>query len=236
MENWVEQKMPRPLQLLVQGESGLLDGTAVWIDGEWLHALLPQSLTNGQAVRGRLDLGAQGSQVDLQLTPTEIVRGRETPFRRGYLHRTRWLAVELEAGDELMGLLPLINPRSGLGTAPSSVSRTRSEVRARSDVQSRSDSLTSPSRVDRSASRRSGRRRRSTSGSDAPRRSPRWRSIPATLDSSQPPFLLVEVTDVAVLQRALRFGPTAFRLATKLPEERAVSGQVVLVVRLPDGA
>jgi len=80
LEHWVDQKMPRPLQLLVQSESGLLDGTSVWLDSEWLHALLPQPLTSGKAVRGRLDLGAQGSQVDLQLTPSEIIRGRETPL------------------------------------------------------------------------------------------------------------------------------------------------------------
>ncbi len=245
--------MPRRFNCMLQTDSGLVEGTVVWMDKLHLHVLCPERLPSKRGVRARVDLGPLGDSVDLQLTVVELAAGRTAQIGRGWLHRTRWIGVTLEQGDRVSGLMKRINPQLALESAISSAhsrssavssivsdyEHVRSRSRSRSRSESRSRSQPGGARRDGSVSTPSWAKRRDRSGSASESASghrSRRGTMPAILAPGRPVNVLVEAGDAKALGRALRLGPSSVRLAVRFEREHETATDLLLVFRLPDGS
>ncbi|GEM_PF-1920539 len=251
-EQWQSLRMPRHFNVMLQTQTGLTHGSLVWIDQLHVHVLCPERLPVSRGLRMRIDLGSLGDSVDLQITVSELAVGKSRQAGRGWLHQARWIALSLEQGDELTGMLPRINTQLALHSVLSSASRSR--VSSASQVQDRQSMTrvrehgppsqsTMPSAVDsasssRGRSRTSSRRGSGATGSRSSRSSRRGRrvSVPAVLAPGNPVNLLVQVDDRKQLGRALRLQDGSLRLAVKLAREADAVTSLTLVFRLPDGS
>jgi len=245
-DGWQSLRMAQHYNVMLQTDSGLTHGSMVWIDQMHLHVLCPERLPLTRGLRIRIDLGALGEPVDLQITVGELAVGKTQQAGRGWLHQARWIALSLDQGDRLTGMLPRINTKLALHSVLSSVSRSRgstvSHVRGADSTSGQhrrgSGNSTMHSVLDSESSSRSrsqsSSRRRSRASSSTSSRQGRRGSMPAMLAPGNPVNVLVQADDTRLLARALRLGPGSLRLAVKLPRETEAVTALTLVFRLPD--
>jgi hypothetical protein len=249
-DGWEQLRMARRLDAMIQTDFGLTEALIIWIDRLHVHVLSPERLPMNRGLRARMDLGPLGENVDLQLSVMEIAPARTSQLGRGWLHQARWIALSLDAGDRLMGVLPRLNPKLAMSSLVSSITSSRasmvSQARSgtrRADSGSRSHSTVSQvssTSQTQSQSRhrsRSGKRRETTrSESTSAHRSKRG-SVPGVVATGTPPNVLIDaVKSQEALIRGLRLGPGRLRVAVKLDHAIDATTEMILVFKLPNGS
>ena len=111
-------RLRRPLNITVVGELGLTDGVAVFLDEGRVDFLVRERLPEHTPQLVRIDLGGLGRNADLSVRLVRVIRGRDTPFRKGWFHSGTWEPVHSADRDTVETFLE------------------RSEVQSRSGVRS----------------------------------------------------------------------------------------------------
>ncbi len=250
-----QRRLRQPLNVTVVGDFGLTDGVAVWLCEDTLDFLLRERLNSAQPQLVRLDLGGFGSNVDLQVRLLDVTDGRQTPFKKGWLHSGRWSAVSPRDVDLMEDFL------GRELSQVSQVSRVGSGVRASSDHTRPTMTTLAGGRLDRSGSSRwsesqvGGREgirqsmRRATERiaqdrrSDVPETERHARRIVPSRDLVRPVVsmvgglsLMARYDHAETLERALRVRGDRMRLVLQRAGPVEVGQVVQLVLQLPDGS
>lgn len=83
-------RLSRPLNVTVVGGLGLTDGIAVWLDEGRLDFIVRERLEISRNQLVRVDLAGLGEQADLNVRLVRVLRGSETPYRKGWFHSGTW--------------------------------------------------------------------------------------------------------------------------------------------------
>jgi len=102
--------MRRKLTLTVDGEFGLTEAEAWWIDQETLLFHCMEALEPKARHGVRIDLGSVGQHVDVQVRVLRRHDRSEAPIPRGYLHRARYRISRIEDIRRLFGRLRQLEP------------------------------------------------------------------------------------------------------------------------------
>ena len=86
-------RLRRPLNITVVGELGLTDGIAVFLDEGRVDFVVRERLDEATAQLVRVDLGGMGRNADLSVRLVRVMRGRETPYKKGWFHSGTWEPV-----------------------------------------------------------------------------------------------------------------------------------------------
>ncbi len=252
------RRMRKPLNVALMGELGLSDGKVVWLDGESIHILSRIKLQPALPHRVRVDLGALGQQVDLEVVVDRVHSGKGTLFKGGMLHICRYRLVRPQDGPAIEQCVSTLNPTAASLT-PSTWPTTAVGTRAAGSRGPRSRSGTRRSgakprsgraRVSRAIAR-SERKRKDTQQPKAetserrdrisPLVAPRERTgVPEDLlvepvwTPGPPPSLLAVFGSKAALSRALEFQDTGVCVVLKATFGVEVGDVIELVLQLPD--
>ncbi len=130
------RKMRRTLQLTIQGDFGLCQGDAWWMDGSELVFWCPEELIQGGVHVMRVDLLQQGSTADIKARIVESYGRQAARIRHGFVHVAIYETGRPQDRHNLDELLSRLNPELGDGeytsrTSPSaSVSTSAGRSRA----------------------------------------------------------------------------------------------------------
>ncbi len=103
-------KARRPLPLTVRGDQGLREGEVWMVEGRRLDFWSGERLGVGGVYELRVDLQAQGSNVDLRVKVLRVQVGRSAGVEHGYLHHAVFRAKSAEDGRRFERVFWRLNP------------------------------------------------------------------------------------------------------------------------------
>jgi len=226
--SWRDRRLERLLPLTLHTRQGERETQAVWLDTLHLHLVLPDALTVGRSVDGRLTLPHARRSMELSLRPVEVVEAGG-PHGDGWLHRARWQAAVLVDGDWLVTELPRIRPvvasSPGRDGGRSSVS---SGTHFAFQDPEPSSTTSGVSRVrSRSRSTSQGRHRRSAAREDD--------DLAISGGNGTPLTALLRVDDPAAIRGRVLLGHNSFRISLNTRSVLQEGDELTLCVRLPQG-
>ncbi len=103
-------KARRPLPLTVRGDQGLRDGEVWMVEGRRVDFWSGERLKLGKTYEMRVDLLAQGGNVDLVVKILRVHVGRSTGVESGYLHHAVFRAKSAEDARRFERVFWRLNP------------------------------------------------------------------------------------------------------------------------------
>ena len=130
----LRRKMRRTLQLTIQGEFGLTEGEAWWLDHAEMTFWCPEQLVEGHLHAIRVDLLQQGGTVDIKARISEVYSRKQAHIRHGCIHVALYETNRAQDRKSLDELIERLNPdpdaskASMTSVAGASVSSTTSRA------------------------------------------------------------------------------------------------------------
>ncbi len=253
------RRMRRPLDAVLLDDGSPARGKVIWLDEGVVHLLARRKLAPGQSHSVRIDLGAAGGPIVVEMDVEHIRDGHRTMYKWGWLHVGRYRLISGKSREDLARRLSEVNPSVSVA---GSISTTPGRARQTTSVGS---TVPEPVSVDTSGmARRSGRARvmrsmarRALKGSkadsskdrtqdrrdrivrpepsEAPRKAvPESRIVQPVYSPGPPPGLFASFTSRATLAPALEFDDNGVCTVLANVPEVEVGDVLELLLQLPD--